>query len=128
MAALLSTPSEVFVAGRMTSVSRVVDEGNGNILATFCEVPAVARQKVEALVKSLEAEDVRGVIKLGKTGEPVYEIGVAPGRVGMILLDGLNPVAAAVEAGLDVVNRTMSGLIEFGKFKSYWDLSTVKEP
>ena len=120
-------PSEVFVAGKMTSVSKVAREGNGNILAGFWELPAVARQEAEALMKRLEIEDVRGLVKLGKTGEPVCEIPVAPSRVGMILIDGLNPVAAAVEAGLEVVNRTMSGVIEFGKLKSFWDLSMAKE-
>jgi repressor of nif and glnA expression len=120
-------PSEAFVAAKMTSVSKVAREGNGNILASFCELPAVARQGAEALMKRLETNDVRGLVKLGKVGEPVCEIPVAPGRVGMILIDGLNPVAAAVEAGLEVVNRTMNGLIDFGKLKSFRDLSTAEE-
>lgn len=120
-------PSEVFVAGKMTSVSQVAKEGNGNILAGFCELPAVARQEAEAIMKGLEGEGVRGLIKLGKAGEEVCEIPVAPSRAGMILIDGLNPVAAAVEAGLEVVNRTMSGVIEFGKLKSFRDLSMATE-
>ncbi len=45
----------------------------------------------------------------------------------MILIDGLNPVAAAVEAGLEVVNQTLSGVIDFGELKSFWDLSEIQE-
>ncbi len=120
-------PSEVFITGKMTSVSQVAREGNGNILASFCELPAVAREEAEALIKRLEIEGMRGLVKLGRPGEPVCEIPVTPRRVGMILTDGLNPVAAAVEAGLDVINRTMSRIIEFSTLKSFWDLSVAKE-
>jgi repressor of nif and glnA expression len=115
-------PSEVFIASKMTSVGQAAREGNGNILAGFYELPAVARPEVEALMKRLEMEDVHGLLKLGKTGEPVCEMPVAPGRAGMILLDGLNPAGAAVEAGLEVVNRGLSGVIEFGRLKSFRDL------
>ena len=120
-------PSEVFVAGKMTSVRKVAREGNGKILAGFCELPAAARQEAEALMKRLEMKEVRGLVNLGKMGETLCEIPVAPNRVGMILIDGLNPVAASVEAGLEVVIRTISGVIEFGKLRSFWDLSMAKK-
>ena len=120
-------PAEVFVAGKMTSVSRVAREGNGKILASFWELPAVARQEAEMLIKRLELENVRSLVQLGRTGESVCEIPVSPNNVGLILTDGLNPIAAAVEAGIEIVNRTMSGIIDFDKLKSFWDLSMVKE-
>jgi repressor of nif and glnA expression len=121
-------PSEIFIAGKMTSVRRLIKEGNGGLLATFCELPGVAHQKTEDIVKRLEVEGLGGVIKLGKSGESICEIAVAPGRAGIILLDGLNPVAAAAEAGFEVVNRTISSLSELNKFKSFQDLSVVEEP
>ena len=43
-------------------------------------------------------------------------------KVGMVLQSGLNPVAAAVEAGIEVVNHAMSGMIDYGKLSSFWDL------
>ncbi|OGO23504.1 MAG: hypothetical protein A2144_00025 [Chloroflexi bacterium RBG_16_50_9] len=120
-------PSEVFIAGKMTSVSRAVREGNGNILAGFYELPAVARQEVESLMERLARGNIHGLIKLGKPGEPVCEMTVAPNRIGMVLIDGLNPAGAAAETGLEVVSRGLGGVIEFGKLKSFWDLPAAPE-
>jgi repressor of nif and glnA expression len=43
-------------------------------------------------------------------------------KIGLVLTGGLNPVAAAVEAGINVTNKAMSGLADFGELKSVWDL------
>jgi repressor of nif and glnA expression len=37
-----------------------------------------------------------------------------------VLLGGLNPVAAAFEAGIDVANVAESGLIDFHQLTSFW--------
>jgi repressor of nif and glnA expression len=60
-------------------------------------------------------------------GEPVCEMPVAPSRVGMILIDGLNPSGAAIEAGLEVVSRGLNGVIEFSRLKSFRDLPIAQE-
>ncbi len=115
-------PAEVFIASRMTSVGRVANEGDGKILASFWELPALARLQAEVVINRLEAVGIKGLVVLGRTGEPVCEIPVALNKVGMVLTDGLNPVAAAVEAGIDVVNHAMCGVIDFGKMRSFWHL------
>jgi len=43
-------------------------------------------------------------------------------RIGMILIGGLNPVAAAVEAGIEVENTAGSGIIDFERLISFWQL------
>lgn len=115
-------PSEVFIAGKMTSVGEAAKEGNGKILASFWEIPAIARSNAEAVIKDLEVADIKSLVMLGRRGEPVYQLPVAANRVGMVLADGLNPVAAAVEAGIEVINHPMSGSIDFRKLRSFWDL------
>ena len=50
---------------------------------------------------------------MGDTSEPVCEVPVELNRIGMVLLGGLNPVAAAEEAGIDVENRAMSTVMEY---------------
>ncbi len=107
-------PAEVFIAGKMTSVSKAAKEGNGKILASFCEIPAVARSNAEAIIKDLEMAGMEGVVVLGRVGEPVCQLPVAANRVGMVLADGLNLVATAAEAGIEAVNHAMSGVIDFG--------------
>jgi repressor of nif and glnA expression len=52
----------------------------------------------------------------------VCEIPVELNKIGMILLGGLNPVAAAVEAGIEVENTAMSGLIDYQDLVSFWQL------
>ena len=44
------------------------------------------------------------------------------GHCGLVLVGGLNPVAAAVESGIEVTNKAMSGLMDF---KELSDLSAV---
>jgi repressor of nif and glnA expression len=119
-------PSEVFISGKMTSVSEVAREGNGKILASFCEIPAIARSNAEAIIKDLEVADIKSLVMLGRRGEPVYQLPVAANRVGMVLADGLNPVAAAVEAGTEVINHPMSGSIDFGKLEHFKDCQSLR--
>jgi len=114
-------PSKVFIAGGMTSVREAAKDGNGKILASFCELPAVARPKAEAIINELEEAGLKGPLMLGKTGETVFQFPVAADRVGMVLADGLNPVAATAEAGIRVTNHAMSGTIDFVKLASFRD-------
>ena len=115
-------PATAFIVGRMTSVGQAAREGNGRILASFCEIPALALIKAEAVIKMLEAAGINGLVKVGRISEPVCEIPVEVGKVGIILSDGLNPVAAAVEAGSEAINNMMYGVIDFGRLVSFWDL------
>jgi repressor of nif and glnA expression len=111
-------PSEVFLSCRMTSVRNVVEEGSGKILASFLEVPDLTRPRVESIIEMLEMGGVRGVIGMGRIGEGVCEVPVRPSHFGIVLLDGLNPVAAAVETGLDITAHTLGGVTEFRSLES----------
>jgi repressor of nif and glnA expression len=112
-------PSEQYIRARMTSVSEAVRTGNGKILANFREIPAASRAIVDEKVTLLKEAGISGVYVLGNTSEPTCQIAVGTNRVGMVLLGGLNPVAAAVEAGIEVENIAESGLIEFRQLQSF---------
>ena len=47
---------------------------------------------------------------------------VGRNKVGVVLIGGLNPPAAAAEAGIDVTNMAMSRLIDFERLQSFWEL------
>lgn len=119
-------PAEVFIASRMTSVGRVVKGGEGKMLASFWELPALARPQAETVIDQLQATLVRGLVMLGGINEPLCEFPVAPNKVGMILSDGLNPVAAAAEVGIDVINHALCGVIDSGRMESFWHLEAVR--
>ncbi|MBM2825038.1 MAG: hypothetical protein HW402_702 [Dehalococcoidales bacterium] len=112
-------PSEQYVRARMTSVSEVVRAGNGKILANFREIPAPARGIVEDKIIQMKEAGINGVYILGNTSEPICQVTVGLNRIGMVLLGGLNPVAAAVEAGIEVECIAESGLIDFEKLVSF---------
>ncbi len=115
-------PSEQYILARMTSVSAVVHNNNGKILANFREIPAPARSLVVEKLEQLELAGISGVIALGNTSEPVCQIAVGLNRVGLVLLGGLNPMAAAVEAGIEVENLAESGLVDYQQLNNIWDL------
>ncbi len=93
------------------------------ILANFREIPAPARSLVDEKNSQLKEAGIHGVYMLGNTSEPICQIAVGLNRVGVVMLGGLNPVAAAVEAGIEVDNMAESGLIEYSQLKSVWELN-----
>lgn len=115
-------PSEQYIRAKMTSVGEAARTGNGKILANFREIPALSRAIVEEKIAQLKEVGIGGVYALGNTSEPICQIATGMNRVGMVLLGGLNPVAAAVEAGTEVKNIAESGLIEFQQLRSFKEL------
>ncbi len=115
-------PSEQYIRARMTSVGEAARMGNGKVLANFREIPAPSRSLVEGKVAQLKEAGIGGIYVLGNTSEPVCQIAVGLNRVGMVLLGGLNPMAAVVESGIEVENIAESGLIEYNQLKSCWEL------
>lgn len=114
-------PSEVFIAGKMTLVGKAAKEGNGKVLASFWEIPALARPTAETIIKELEIAGLNSVIALGKANESVCELPVEMNKIGIVTIDGLNPVAAAVEAGIKMIYHPMSGVIDFGRLGCFWN-------
>ncbi len=115
-------PSEQYIRGRMTDVMEATRTGSGKILANFREIPAPARSIVEQKVSQLREAGINGVCVIGNTGEPVCQIAVGMNRVGLILLGGLNPSAAAVEAGIEMDNIAESGMIDYSQLKNIWEI------
>jgi repressor of nif and glnA expression len=115
-------PSEMFIRARMTDVQGVVRGGEGKILANFREIPAQCQPLVEKVTNQLKGGGLNGLIMMGSPSEAVCGISVALNRVGMILIGGLTPIAAAEEAGIETENHAMSTLFEYQdlvKFQSF---------
>ena len=115
-------PSEQFIRAKMTSVGEASRTGNGKILGNFRTILAPSREVVEERMAMLRQAGIGGVYALGNTSEAVCQMPVALNRIGVIQLGGLNPVAAAVEAGIEIENTAESGLIDFQQLHSFWEL------
>jgi repressor of nif and glnA expression len=114
-------PSEVFIKARMTSVTEAARHGEGRILANFREIPAVCRTLTEDVTGKLKAAGIGGVLVIGETSEPVCQTDVELNRIGVILLGGLNPVAAAAESGIEIENRAMSTVMQYNQLAPVWE-------
>jgi HTH-type transcriptional regulator, global nitrogen regulator NrpRI len=115
-------PSEIYITSRMTSVGQVAREGQGRILANFREIPAICQPVAEKVIADLKAANLSGVLVMGEVSKSVCGVSVEVNKVGMILTGGLNPVAAAVESGIEVENRAMSTLMEYRDLTKIWEL------
>jgi repressor of nif and glnA expression len=107
-------PSEIFITNKMTSVGRVARDGEGRILANFREIPAPCQPTAEKVIAGLRQAGLGGLIMIGEVSKSVCEV---PVEVG-----GLNPVAAAVESGIEVENRAMSAVMEYQDLIKLWEL------
>jgi repressor of nif and glnA expression len=109
--------SEIFIRGKMTSVGQVVEEGEGKILANFREIPALSRPLVDNIIDDFTKVGINGVLSIGGIGHPICQTHVDINKIGLILVGGLNPVAAAYEEGFDVDNQAMSTVMEYEKLQ-----------
>ena len=114
-------PSTIFIKAGMTSVREVVRTGDGKLLGNFREIPSICRSMVEEIIVGLKNAGIQGLMAMGDTSEPVCEMPVEQNKIGLVLIGGLNPVAAAEEAGIDTDNLAMSTVME------YRDLVNIQE-
>ena len=77
---------------------------------------------MEGKIAMLQEAGIGGIYALGNTSEPLCQIPVVLNRIGIVQLGGLNPVAAAVEAGIEIENIAESGLIDFQQLQPVWQL------
>lgn len=112
-------PSEIFIKAKMTSVAEAALTGNGEILANFREIPAICRNTAENVLNGLKQVGLNGVLVFGDTSCQVCETSVEMNKIGVILVGGLNPIAAAAEAGFESDNRSMSTVLDFSQLTDY---------
>lgn len=115
-------PSEIFIRAGMTSVTEVARKGEGKLLATYREIPALCQPIAEEVVAKLKVAGLGGLLLMGKTSEPVCEIPVELNRIGIILFNGLNPVATAKEAGIEAENHGMSTVVEYQRLIKFQEI------
>ncbi len=116
-------PLEVFIRSGMTNYHGAIKNGTGLIGASFREIPAEGRQRFINIGQRLEQIGLGAIMTVGLPGQPLLEIPVSHGRVGAILVGGLNPIAILAERGEQrIFSRALSGLIEYDRLFSYTEL------
>ena len=116
-------PSEEFISSGFTGVIEASRAGDGKVLGAFRTIPALAREAAQKKIEQLKAAGISGICATGNANEPLCQVPVDLNRMAMVLFSGLNPVAAAAEAGIIVENTAGSGLIDYRRlhpFHSFW--------
>jgi repressor of nif and glnA expression len=117
-------PLEVFIRSRMTDYFGATTTGNGRIGASFREVPAESRARVIDISERLEKAHLSGFISIGWPGQPLMEIPVGDGRIGIVVIGGLNPIAILEEKGIHVrFTGALAGLLDYEKLFHYRELA-----
>jgi len=106
-------PSDIFIRANMTSVAKAAEDGNGDILANYREIPAICQPLAAEVAVKLKDAGLGGILLMGTVSEPVCEIPIDLNRIGVVLIGGLNPVAAAQEAGITSQSHAMSILVDY---------------
>ncbi len=106
-------PTEIFIRANMTTVSQVVKVGSGRILANYREIPAICKPLAEEVRDKLIDVGIGGVLFIGNVSEPVCEVPIELNRIGVVLIGGLNPVAAVAEAGIIGESHAMSTIMDY---------------
>lgn len=116
-------PVEIFIKGRLTRVREVIARGAGVIGASFRDIPAAAVPAAARLMEELVRANLLGRVHLlGRPGQPLLDIPVAQGRVGVVVAAGLNAMAAVEEAGIETQNQALAALYEFDRLVPAWRL------
>ncbi len=110
-------PLEVFIKSQMTEVIPALDTGNGNILGSFQEIPENCILNAKRLVHRLAERGFKNTVYFGQAGKPLLGIPVSEGRIGLVVLGGLNPHAALREEGLSTDLKAMAMLHEYGDLR-----------
>jgi hypothetical protein len=116
-------PLEIFIKSRMTDVLGATKNHSGKILASFREIPVVSIDRAMQLKEKLkEDKGIGGILMTGNPNQPLLEIPVSRDKAGMIIVGGLNPIAALEEAGIPTVSKAMSTLCRFSDLVKFREL------
>lgn len=112
-------PLELFLRAGMTSVGRAARGGSGLVGASFKEVPAVVGKVLETTHEKMRKVGLGGVLAIGKPNQPLLNVPVNEGMIGLAVIGGINPVAAAHEVGIHTENIALHSLIDYGELYDF---------
>ncbi|MCS7215127.1 MAG: NrpR regulatory domain-containing protein [Thermodesulfovibrio sp.] len=115
-------PLEIFIRGKMTDVLGAIKNGFGRVLASFREIPLVCLDKVKEIYSIMQKRGFKGIIKFGEPNQPLLDIPVGMDRVGIIVVGGLNPIAAIEENNIHTYTTAISVLHDYRELVVFEEL------
>ncbi len=115
-------PSDIFIAGRMTDVIQATANGNGKVLADYCEIPMVSFSRADEMLQRMKNSGLITQAFLARPGEKICEIPFNPEKAGLVSLSGLNAASAVAESGITVSNHSICGLLDVSRLRPFAEL------
>jgi HTH-type transcriptional regulator, global nitrogen regulator NrpRI len=115
-------PLEIFIRSKMTDVTGAVRNHSGRILASFREIPLVCADEAKRLAGKMKEKGIGGILLIGNPNTPLLEIPVGMDKVGIVVVGGLNPVAAIEESGIPTESKAMSTLYSYAGMTHFKDM------
>lgn len=106
-------PLEIFIKSGMTDAIGAAYSGKGRIGANFIEAPGAARDEIVSIGEEMMAAGLGDFLTLGWPGHSVLQVPINWGRLGGIVIGGLNPISILEESGINVISKAVSGLVEY---------------
>jgi repressor of nif and glnA expression len=88
-------------------------------------MPENSRDLAMQVADRVSAIGLGGFMTIGWPDQPVLEWPVTPGRIGVVMIGGLNPIAILEERGFRINSRALAGLLEYNRLFHYNELSQV---
>lgn len=121
-------PLEIFIKSGMTDNTSAISTGRGRIGAGFREFPSDCLEKVIEVDRELKKTGLGGFCLIGRRGQSLLEIPVGEGRIGSVVIGGLNPIAVLEEKGIRIHSRALAGIVNYDRLFHYTALGTYLKP
>jgi hypothetical protein len=98
-------PEDVFIDLHLTAVNSMMKTGDGRIIVDIREIPVAAQEDAEEVLSELGDAGLGCVLEISDPEWDILGIPVSKGRIGIALISGANPIAAAKEEGIEIYER-----------------------
>jgi len=111
-------PVIILVRAGDTGVRGALEEGTGLVLGDVREMPGVIRDRALQAIEEMRSCGIRGVLEVGDVGHPILGVPVQPQNFGIVMAAGINPLVAALEAGVPVEFNLNVGTVDWASLRS----------
>ena len=105
-------PLQVLISQKTTSVTNVMRQGSGHILANIREFHMEAEPLVGQVLDELSSSSYSGILEVGMPNVPLLGVPVNPQYIAIAAVGGTNPMAAIREGDRWVQTQAMKGLMD----------------
>ncbi len=115
-------PLHIFIHSGLTSSWQAATTGSGMVGAGFREIPAAAVDDALAVIERMRECGLGGVMAMGAPSQRLLDLPVGMDRVGMVVVAGLTPMAAASEQGIEIDHHALSTTCDYARLTPIDDL------